>query len=59
MNKTEKQERLLNWLLSVSMTLLGVSSLIFSVSALAGFALPDLLVRVLGVVSLAALPVTT
>ncbi len=58
MNKTEKNARLLSWLLSISMTLLGVSSLIFSVSSLAGFALPELLVKVLGVVSLVSLPVT-
>ena len=57
MKQTEKLNRLLNWLLSVSMALLGVSSLIFSVSSLAGLALPDLLVRVLGIVSLASLPV--
>lgn len=57
MNKTEKLNRLLNWLLSVSMALLSVSSLIFSVSSLAGLTLPDLLARALGIVSLASVPV--
>ena len=57
MNKTDKLNKTLNWLLSISMALLGVSSLIFSVSSLAGLALPDVLVRVLGIVSLVSLPV--
>ena len=57
MNKTDKLNKTLNWLLSVSMALLGVSSLIFSVSSLAGLALPDVLVRALGIVSLVSLPV--
>ena len=57
MNKTEKLNKALNWALSVSMALLGVSSLILSVSSLAGFPLPDVLTRALGITSLVSLPV--
>ena len=57
MKQTEKINRLLTWLLSVSIALLGVSSLIFSISGLAGLTLPDWLTRTLGVVSLLSLPI--
>jgi|GEM_PF-5235823 len=58
MLKTEKLEKTLNWLLSVSLALLALSSLVFSISGLSGIALPDWLVRTLGVVGILSLPVT-
>lgn len=55
--QTEKMEKLLNWLMGLSIALLGVSSAILSISALADYSLPTALTRVLGVVNLLALPV--
>lgn len=55
--QAEKMEKLLNWLMGVSIALLGVSSAILSVSALADLSLPPALMRALGIVSLLALPV--
>lgn len=55
--QAEKLEKILNWLMGVSIALLGVSSAIMSIAGLAGLALPDWLIRVLGVVSLLSLPV--
>ena len=57
MKQTEKLEKTLNWLMGISVALLGISSLVMSISGLAGFALPDWLTRVLGIVSLLSLPV--
>ena len=57
MKQTEKLEKTLNWLMGISVALLGVSSAVLSISGLAGFALPDWLMRVLGIVSLLSLPV--
>ncbi len=55
--QAEKLEKLLNWLMGVSIALLGASSAIMSIAGLAGFALPPVLLRVLGIVNLLALPV--
>ncbi len=52
-----KTEKLLNWALGISVALLGLSSAVLSIAALAGIALPDVLIRILGVVNLLALPV--
>lgn len=57
MKQAEKLEKLLNWAMGVSVALLGVSSAIMSVAGIAGFPLPDWLIRVLGIVSLLSLPV--
>ena len=57
MKQTEKLEKTLNWLMGISIALLGISSTLLSISGLAGFALPDWLMRVLGIVSLLSLPV--
>lgn len=57
MKQTEKLEKTLNWLMGISIALLGVSSAVLSISGLAGFALPDWLMRVLGIISLLSLPV--
>ena len=45
-------------LFAISLALLGLSSLVLSITGLAGIALPDWATRLLGVVSLVALPVT-
>ena len=55
--QAEKLEKILNWLMGISIALMGISSTIMSVAGLAGFALPPVLLRVLGVVNLLALPV--
>ncbi len=57
MKQTEKLEKTLNWLMGISIALLGVSSAVLSISGLAGFALPDWLMRALGIISLLSLPV--
>ena len=57
MKQTEKMEKALNWAMGVSIALLGVSSAVLSIAGLAGLALPDWLIRVLGIVSLLSLPV--
>ena len=57
MKQAEKLEKILNWAMGVSIALLGASSAIMSVAGLAGFALPDWLIRILGIVSLLSLPV--
>ena len=57
MKQTEKLEKTLNWLMGISIALLGVSSAVLSISGLAGFTLPDWLMRMLGIVSLLSLPV--
>lgn len=57
MKQTEKLEKTLNWLMGISIALLGVSSTVLSISGLAGFALPDWLMRTLGIVNLLSLPV--
>ena len=49
--------KLVNLLWGVSLAVIGVGSVLFSVSGIAGFPLPDLLVRILGILNLAALPV--
>ena len=56
-NQAEKLEKILNWAMGVSIALLGASSAIMSIAGLAGFPLPDWLIRVLGIVSLLSLPV--
>ena len=55
--QAEKLEKILNWLMGISIALMGISSTIMSVAGLAGFALPPLLLRVLGIVNLLSLPV--
>lgn len=55
--KAKKAEKLLNWAVGVSIALLGASSAVMSVAGLAGFALPPMLLRALGLVSLLSLPV--
>ncbi len=55
--QAERAEKLLNWAVGVSIALLGVSSAIMSIAGLVGFALPPVLLRVLGVLSLLSLPV--
>lgn len=57
MKQAEKLEKILNWAMGVSVALLGISSAILSIAGLAGLSLPDILTRVLGVVSLLSLPV--
>ena len=57
MKQAEKLEKLLNWAMGVSVALLGISSAIMSIAGIAGFALPPLLLRALGIVSLLSLPV--
>jgi len=55
--QAEKFEKTLNWLMGVSIALMGLASTIMSVAGLAGFALPPVLLRALGIVNLLALPV--
>lgn len=55
--QAEKLEKTLSWLMGVSIALMGLASTVMSVAGLAGFALPPVLLRVLGVVNLLALPV--
>ena len=55
--QAQKLEKTLNWLMGVSIALMGISSTIMSIAGLAGFALPPVLLRVLGVVNLLSLPV--
>lgn len=55
--QAEKLEKILNWLMGISIALMGLASTIMSVAGLAGFALPPVLLRVLGIVSLLSLPV--
>ena len=55
--QAEKLEKILSWLMGVSIALMGLASTIMSVAGLAGFALPPVLLRVLGIVNLLALPV--
>ena len=55
--QAEKLEKALDWLMGISIALLGVSSAVLSLSGLVGFGLPDWLTRTLGVVSLLSLPV--
>ena len=57
MKQAEKLEKILNWAMGVSIALLGLSSAIMAIAGLAGFLLPDWLIRVLGIVSLLSLPV--
>ena len=57
MKQTEKLEKTLNWLMGISVALLGISSAVMSIAGIAGFALPDWLMRTLGIVSLLSLPV--
>ncbi len=47
----------INLLWGVSLAVIGIGSVLFSVSGIAGFPLPDPLVRILGILDLAALPV--
>ena len=56
-SQAKKLEQALNWLFGLSVALLGLSSAIMSVAALAGISLPDALTRALGIVSLLSLPV--
>ncbi len=56
-SQAEKLEQTLSWLLGLSIALLGLSSAVMSIAALAGLTLPDLLTRALGLVSLLSLPV--
>ena len=53
----QKTEKMLNWALGLSVALLGLSSAVMSIAALAGVALPDALTRALGAVCLLSLPV--
>ena len=55
MKQAEKLEKILNWAMGVSIALLGLSSAIMAIAGLAGFLLPDWLIRVLGIVSLLSL----
>ena len=57
--QAEKLEKTLNWLMGVSIALLGVSSALMSIAALADLTLPPMLLRALGIVSLLSLPVLT
>ncbi len=57
MNTGKLSSRWIDRLFGVSLALLGVSSLILSVTALTGTALPDWAVRLLGIVNLVSLPV--
>lgn len=60
MNTTEKKaealSRLIDRLYAVGMMVMGTATLVLSVSALAGLALPDWLTRALGLVNLLAFP---
>lgn len=42
---------------SISLMLIGIIALIFSVTSIAGIGLPDILVRILGITDLLLLPV--
>ncbi len=56
-SQAEKLEQTLNWLLGLSVALLGLSSAVMSIAALAGLTLPDPVTRALGLASLLSLPV--
>ena len=55
--QAENLEKILNWLMGVSIALMGISSTIMSIAGLADIPLPPLLIRALGIVNLLALPV--
>ena len=57
MKEAEKLDRVLGWMMGLSVALLGLSSAVMSVAALAGLPLPPELSRALGIVNLLALPV--
>ena len=57
MKEAEKLDKILGWMMGVSVALLGLSSAVMSVAALAGLPLPPALSRALGIVNLLALPV--
>ncbi|MBO6052239.1 MAG: hypothetical protein J6V24_07695 [Clostridia bacterium] len=52
-----RQARLMNLLWSVSLIVIGVGTFVISAASIAGFDLPDILVRILGIADLIALPV--
>ena len=53
----KKQTRLMNVLWSISLIVIGVGTFVISAASIAGFDLPDILVRILGIADLIALPV--
>ncbi len=53
----KKQTRLMNVLWSISLIVIGVGTFVISTASIAGFDLPDILVRILGIADLIALPV--
>ena len=53
----KKQTRLMNVLWSISLIVIGVGTFVISAASIAGFDLPDLVVRILGIADLIALPV--
>ncbi len=52
-----RQARLMNFLWSVSLVVIGIGTFVISAASIAGIDLPDILVRVLGIADLIALPV--
>lgn len=56
-DKVKKTEKLLNWLMGIAVAAMGLAATVLSVAGLTGFALPDWLIRTLGIVNLLALPV--
>ena len=53
----KKQTRLMNVLWSISLIVIGVGTFVISAASIAGFDLPDFVVRILGIADLIALPV--
>jgi hypothetical protein len=53
----KKQTRLMNVLWSISLIVIGVGTFVISAASIAGFDLPDIVVRILGIADLIALPV--
>ena len=57
MNTVKNTSKWIDWLFGVSLALMGLTSLILSVTGLAGISLPAWAVRLIGIVNLASLPV--
>ncbi|MBQ2547107.1 MAG: hypothetical protein II557_12520 [Clostridia bacterium] len=55
--RLRKQSRIANVLWGVSLAVIGIGTLVISAAGIAGFSLPDILLRALGIANLVALPV--
>ena len=54
--KSEKKKDKYLLMYGISLMVVGINSLILSINGIAGLGLPDMLIRILGVIDLVALP---